>query len=91
LESQPFQSAYSLAEVLAVWQGTVLNRLHNSLAIKNHHVRWVPHQLTSELHATRLAKCREFLPMLEALQKNNSHKVATGDESWFDLETGHSA
>jgi hypothetical protein len=29
--------------------------------------------------------------MLEALQKNNFRTVVTGDESWFDLETGHSA
>jgi hypothetical protein len=60
-----------LAEALGVSQATVLNRLHNSLGMKNLHVRWVPHQLTSELQATRLAKCRERLPMLEALQKNN--------------------
>jgi hypothetical protein len=59
--------------------------------MKNFHVRWVPHQLTSELQGTRLANCRELLPMLEALQKNNFRKVVTGDESWFDLEMGHSA
>jgi histone-lysine N-methyltransferase SETMAR len=76
---------------LGVSQATVLNRLHNSLGMKNFHVRWVPHQLTSELQATTLAKCRELLPMLEALQKSNSRKVVTRDESWFDLETGHSA
>ena len=91
LESEPFQSAYSLAEALGVSHATVLNRLHNSLGMKNFHVRWVPHQLTSELQATRLAKCRELLPILEALQRNNFRNVVTGDESWFYLETGHSA
>jgi hypothetical protein len=69
----------------------VPNRLHNSLGMKNFHVRWVPHQLTSELQATRLAKCRELLPMLEALQKTNFRKVVPGDESWFCLETGYFA
>jgi hypothetical protein len=29
--------------------------------------------------------------MLEARQKNSLRKVVTGDESWFYLETGHSA
>jgi hypothetical protein len=29
--------------------------------------------------------------MLEALQRNNFRTVVTGDENWFDLETGHSA
>jgi hypothetical protein len=59
--------------------------------MKNFHVQWASQQLTSELQATRLAKCREILPMLEALQKNNFRKVVTGDGSWFSLETGHSA
>jgi hypothetical protein len=89
-ESQRCQSAYSLAEVLAVSQATVLNRLHNSLGTKNVHVRWVPHQLTSELQATRLAKCRELLPIFEALKKNHFRKVVTGDENWFYLQTEHS-
>jgi hypothetical protein len=91
LESEPFQSAYSLAEALGVSQATVLNRLHNSPGMKNFHVRWVPHQLTSELQTTTLAKCSELLPMLEALQKTNFRKVVTGDESLFYLEMGHSA
>jgi hypothetical protein len=84
LESEPFQSAYSLAEVLAVSQATALNRLHNLLGMKNFHVRWVPPQLTSELQARRL-------PMLKAMQKNNFRKVMTGNESRFSLKTGHSA
>jgi hypothetical protein len=91
LESERFQGASSLDETLTVSRATVLNRLHNSLRMKNCHVRWVPHQSTSELQARRLAKCRELLRMLEALQKNNVGKVVTGDESWFYLETGHSA
>jgi histone-lysine N-methyltransferase SETMAR len=74
-----------------VSQATVLKRLRNSPGMKNFHVRWVPQQLRSELQATRLAKCRELPLMLEALQKSNFGKVVTGDESWFYLETGHSA
>jgi transcriptional antiterminator len=68
LESGRFQSAYSLAEVLGISQATVLNHLHNSLGMKNFHVRWVPHELTSEFQVTRLAKCPELLSMLEAVQ-----------------------
>jgi hypothetical protein len=91
LESEPSQSAYSLAEVLGVSQATVLNRLHTSLGMKAFHVRWVPYQLTSKLQTIRLAKCRELLPMLEVLQKNNFRKVVTRDESWLYFEMGHSA
>jgi hypothetical protein len=91
LVNEPFQSGYSLAELLEVSQATILNRLHNSLGMNNFHVRWVPDQLTSELQATRLANCRELLPMIEVLQKHYFRKVVTGDESWFYLATGHSA
>jgi DNA-binding Lrp family transcriptional regulator len=90
LDSKPLQSADSLAEVLAVSQATVLNRLRNSLGKKNFGARWGPHQLTMELQATKLVKYREFLPMLEALQKSNFHKRVSGDESWFYLGTGYS-
>jgi hypothetical protein len=38
-----------------------------------------------------MAKSRELLSMLEALQRTNFHKAVTGDESWFYLETAHSA
>jgi DNA-binding MurR/RpiR family transcriptional regulator len=91
LESELFQSAHSLAEILGVSQATVLNRLQNLLGMKNFHVRWVAHKLTSELQTTKLTKCREILPIRVALQKDNSRKVVTGDENWFSLETGHSA
>jgi hypothetical protein len=91
MESEPFQSADSLAEVLAISQATMLNCLRNLLGMKISHVRWVPPQMTSALQATRLAKCREVLPMFEVVQKNPFRRVVTGDESWFDLETGRSA
>jgi histone-lysine N-methyltransferase SETMAR len=91
LESEPFQSAYSLAEVLGVSHAIVLNHLHNSLGMKNFHVRWVPHWLTSDLQANRPPTCRELLPMLEALQKQNFRKCVTEDDSWFYPETRHSA
>jgi hypothetical protein len=59
--------------------------------MNNFHVRWVPHQLTSDVRATRLAKFRELLPMLEPLRKNNFGRVVTEDDGWFYLETEHSA
>jgi hypothetical protein len=86
-----FSQLIHLLRSSGFWEATVLNRLHNSLGMKNFHVRWAPHQLTNELQTTRPAKCREILPMLEALQKNDFGKVVTGDESRFYLKTGHSA
>jgi hypothetical protein len=48
-----------------------LSRLHNSLGIKNFHIRWVPHQLTDDLRKVRVSKCGEFLRALEAMQRTH--------------------
>jgi biotin operon repressor len=37
LDKEPFHSAYSLAEVLKVSHSTVLDRLHDSLGMRNLH------------------------------------------------------
>jgi hypothetical protein len=48
----------------------------------------VPHQLASELQATRLAKRRELLPMLANLQKNNFAKLQSEMRAGFLLKWG---
>jgi hypothetical protein len=47
------------------------NRLHNSLGMKNFHLRWVSHQLTDDLRQMRVAKCSELLRALEAMQRTH--------------------
>jgi hypothetical protein len=49
LEKEPFPWACLLGEALDVSPATVLSCLHNSLGMKNFHLRWVPHQLTDGL------------------------------------------
>jgi hypothetical protein len=58
--------------------------------MKIFHLRWIPH-VSRKLRETRLEKCRELLPMLEGMEKNNFRNLVTVDESWFTLELKHSA
>jgi hypothetical protein len=67
IERESFSSADSLAEALDVSLATVLSRLHNSLAMNNFYLRWVPNQLTDDLPQVRVAKCGEFLGALEVI------------------------
>jgi hypothetical protein len=79
LERKPFSPAYSLAEALDLSPATVLSRLHNSLEMKNFHLRWVPYHLADDLRQVRVAKCGELLRALEAMQRTHSHHILTGD------------
>jgi hypothetical protein len=50
-----------------------------------------PPCVDKKLRETRLEKCRELLPMLEGLERNNFRSFMTGDESWSTLQFQHSA
>jgi ABC-type uncharacterized transport system permease subunit len=50
-----------------------------------------PACIDRKLRETRLEKCREFLPVLEGLERKNFRNLVTGNESWFTLEFQHSA
>jgi hypothetical protein len=67
LEREPFSSAHSLVEALDALPAAVLSRLHNSLGMKNFHLRWVQHQLTDGLRQAAVAKCGELLRGLEGM------------------------
>jgi hypothetical protein len=60
LEEEQLSSAYPLAEALDVSPAAVLSRLHNSLGMKNFHLRWIPHQLTDDLRQVRVANAVSF-------------------------------
>jgi hypothetical protein len=60
MEREPFSSAYSLAEALDVSPATILCRLHDSLGMKNFHLRWIPYQLTDDPRQASVAKRAEL-------------------------------
>jgi hypothetical protein len=91
LEREQFSWAYSLTEALYVSPAIALISLRTWLGMKNFHLRWVPHQFADNLRQVRVAKCREFLCALEAIQQTHFHHIITGDESWFDREYQHAS
>jgi hypothetical protein len=91
LRKQPFHSAYSLPAILNVLLTIILNHLRDSLHLKCFHLRWITHQLTGQLRATRVQKCEELLPLLESMAANKFRTIVMSDESWFTLESQHSA
>jgi hypothetical protein len=44
-------------------------------------IRWIPGEVTDDLRQMRVAKCRAFLRVLEAMQGTHFHDIVTGDES----------
>jgi hypothetical protein len=78
LDKEPFDSSSSLTEILKASHSTVLNRLRDSLRMKNVHLRWIPHALTQSLGESRLEKCHDLLLILEGM---DFHHLVTGDES----------
>jgi hypothetical protein len=86
LEKEPFRPATSLAEALKVSVRTVLPRLHDSVGMKNYHLRWVPYPLTDDLKWMRVAKSEELLTVLQAMEEQGFHNLVTGAESWFYLD-----
>jgi hypothetical protein len=81
MEREPFSSAFSLDEALDVSPAIVLRHLHNSLGMKNFHLRLAPHQLADDLQQVRVATCGELLCALEALQRTHFRHIITDNES----------
>jgi hypothetical protein len=87
----PFHSAYSLAEILNLSQATILKHLHDALAMKHFHLRWIPRPLTEALSDERMTKWQDPRPLLERMETSNFRNIVTGDESRFTLELHQSA
>jgi hypothetical protein len=65
LKRRPFHSAYSLVEILSVSYSTILCHLLDSLGMENFHLRWVPHELTPNLHRRPSEIYGRLLPTLK--------------------------
>jgi hypothetical protein len=44
--------------------------------------RWVPHSLSDAQKVGRVETAKEMLRILQELETNDFHSIATGDESW---------
>jgi hypothetical protein len=85
LRDDPNASLRTIADTLSISLETVrthMSRIGDTLKS----LRWVPHDLTSELKQVRFDFCLQLLPTLRAHAHNNWWHLVTGDERWFYYE-----
>jgi DNA-binding transcriptional ArsR family regulator len=90
LDEQSFHSAYSIAQALTISHSIILNHLRELFGMKNFHLRWIPHELTTRLQQIRMETFRELLTILKAHEKTKFQRFVTGNERWYTLEFHHS-
>jgi hypothetical protein len=88
LEREPFHSAWSFTEAVDVAYSTNTHHQWDSLGMKYFHLRWIPHELISDVHR-RLEFCGRLLPVLEPRDLDSFRMFGTWDEDWFVLECQH--
>ena len=83
LDVNPRISARSLAKKAKVSKTMIIDHLHNSLGMKNVHLKWIPHFLNMEQKNLRVTFSKALLNHLITDRKNGFKFIFTGDESWF--------
>jgi hypothetical protein len=64
-----------------------LQYLHESFWFKSFHLHLAPHLLTGDLWEKWKEYARAILPFLYAAERDDWHRLMTGDESWFFFDT----
>jgi hypothetical protein len=75
---------------MSISDSTVIRHLPGSLGMKDFYLRWMPYELTSDLHCRRLEMRGRLLPISEARELDSFQMLVTGDESWWLSEYQHS-
>jgi hypothetical protein len=81
LERELFSWVYSYNEAMNLSRAVVLNCSYNSLGMKNLHLRLIPRQLEDDLPHVMIAKWRQLLYVLEAMQRTRSRHIIRGNEN----------
>lgn len=84
LEINPFASARMIARKIGIAVSTVTDHFHNSLKMKNVHLKWIPHQLNNYQKEIRVKISKEIFKCLQKAKKHNYAFILTGDECWFE-------
>ena len=83
IENHPNSSIRDITEMTEVPATSIYRYLTQYLNYINCNLRWIPHQLTTELKQIRIETSKQLLATIEKAEKNNFHFFLTGDESWF--------
>ena len=82
VEENPHITYIEIEAETSLSRGTIERILQDSLKLRKVTSRWIPHFLSDENRAERVAACRENLAMFSE-GKWRLYDIITGDESWI--------
>jgi hypothetical protein len=82
LEKNPHSSSRDIRKALFTPKTTIL-RLLTDLWLKFYLARWIPHQLSEQQKAGRVALSQEMLQTMNDLGGKQHKYLITGDETWI--------
>jgi histone-lysine N-methyltransferase SETMAR len=88
LEKNPHSSSRDISKALFTPKTTIL-RLLTDLGLKFHQARWMPHRLSEQQKADRVALSREMLQTVNDLGPKQHKYLITGDETWIFWDNNH--
>jgi hypothetical protein len=83
LQEYPFSSVRALSRVTHLSRTSVHRHLTQSLGYVRRHLHWVPHSLSADHKAKRVAMSGSLLHLLESLSLRSWSNAITLHESWF--------
>jgi hypothetical protein len=89
LTEKPFTSCMVLCRHFRIAKTTCLRILHDELGLPKFHLRWVPHELSSNQKSECVTYSSLLLEVLEEAHRTGFERIITGDELWFFLSYPH--
>jgi hypothetical protein len=83
LQEYPFSSLRALSRLTHLSRTSVHRHLTQSLGYVIRHLHWVPHSLSADQKAKRVAMSGSLFHLLESLSPRSWSHVITLDKSWF--------
>jgi hypothetical protein len=88
LEQNPHFSSLDIGKALFTPKTTIL-RLLTDLGLKFHQARWIPHGLSEQQKADRVALSQAMRQTMNDLEPKQHKYLITGDETWIFWDNNH--
>ena len=92
IKKDPKMAYAEIQDIMKISSGSLTRILHDhdSLGVRKHCVRWVPHHLSEEQKQGRVDRCTHILRKFDGGRSPCAWVIVTGDETWvyqYDPET----
>jgi hypothetical protein len=88
LERNPHSSSGNVRKALFTPK-MIICRLFTDLGLRFYKTCWIPHRLSEEQRADRVARSQDMLQMMKDLGSKQQKNLITGDESWISWDNHH--